>query len=198
MTTSSSTTVNNTIEYPYYKYVLYTEKGEKITTYDKTIESSCTMTFGDNKWKLSTTKSEEYIKFEYVMTKDDFAHLPTGEYTLIVTVKNVTKEYKVYLLGEKGSEGNSPNRNYDLTQTEVVKTRIEGIVGEKYSFYVQLKASDRLNWNYITNPSSVSVSNSYGLASKYLQINKLTSSGRGNLLLNLFNMSFQLNQIQIF
>ena len=179
MTTTTSTTVNNTIEYPFYKYVLYTEKGEKITTYDKTIEATSTMKFGDNTWKMTTTKSEEYIKFEYVISKDEFAHLPTGEYTLVVTVSNVTKEYKVYLLGEKGSEGNSPSPNYDITQSEVVKTRIEGIVGEKYSFYVQLKASDRLNWNYLTNPSSVSVSNSYGLASKYLQINKLASSERG-------------------
>ena len=45
------------------------------------------------------------------------------------------------------------NRNlfYDVSQSEAVKTRIDGVVREKYSFYVQLKASDRLNCNYLSN-----------------------------------------------
>ena len=101
------------------------------------------MTFGDSSWKMTATKTEEYIKFEYFMTKDEFTYLPTWEYTLIVNVHNVTKEYKTYLLGEKGNEGNSPSPNNDITQSEVVKIR--GAAGEKYSFYVQLKASHRLN-----------------------------------------------------
>ena len=103
------------------------------------------MTFGDNTWKMTTTKSEEYIEFEYIITKDGFVHLPTGESTPIINVRNAAKEYKVNLLGEKGNEGKSPSPNYYITQSEVVKTRIEGDAEEKYSFYVQLKASHRLN-----------------------------------------------------
>ena len=122
MTTTTSITVNKTIEYPYYEYILYTEKGEKTITYDKTIEINSPMTFSDNSWKMTTTKTEEYIKFEYVMTQDEFTHLP--EYILIVNVHNVTKEYKVYLLGEKDSESNQPSPNYNITQNEVAKTRI--------------------------------------------------------------------------
>ena len=83
---------------------------------------------------MTSTKTEEYIKFEYVMTKDEFAYLPTGEYTLIINVHNVTKEYKTYLWGEKGNEGNLPSPNNDISQSVVVKICIEGSAGEKYSF----------------------------------------------------------------
>ena len=101
MSIATTTIVDNNIEYPYYKYVLYTEKGEKIITYDKTKESTSSMTFGDNSWKMTTTKNEEYIKFEYVMIKNEFAYFPNGEHTLIVNVHNVSKVYEVNLLGQK-------------------------------------------------------------------------------------------------
>ena len=182
MSTTTTTVINNTVEYPFYKYVLYTKEGEQITNYDKSMNSTCIMTFGNNQWELKTIKYDEYIKFEYIMTRDEFAHLPTGEYLLIVTVREETKKYKLYLLGAKGSDGNSPSPNYDIKEAEIVKTPIEGIVGEKYSFYVQLKASDKLNWNYIINPNAVSITNSYGLSSKYLKMNVLASDIRGRFI----------------
>ena len=48
---------------------------------------------------MTTTKNEEYIKFEYVMIKNEFAYFQNGEHTLIVNVHNVSKVYEVNLLG---------------------------------------------------------------------------------------------------
>ena len=169
MDINSPTTVNNTVEYPFFRLELYTKDGEKIVNYDKSTNFTCVMRSGDIEWPLTTTKNDDHVRFDYIIPKEEYANLPKGEYPLVVYINGEPKAYKLLLLGSEKTDGYSPDPDYRYF--EVIPNYIEGIVGNEYSVTVQMKAKDGLNWNYYPNPSLVSIANSYGFNSKVFSYN---------------------------
>ena len=165
MSVNSPTTVNNTVEYPFFRLELYTKEGEKILNYDKSINFTCVMRSGDIEWLLTTTKKDDYVRFDYQISKEEYKLLTKGEYPLDVYVNGELKGYKLFLLGSAETDGYSNDPRPPL-KAEVIPSYIEGIVGLEYIVKVQFKAADGLNWNYYPIPNLISLTNSYGLNSK--------------------------------
>ena len=71
-----------------------------------------------------------------------------------------------------GAKDVSPDRNYDLTNTYIEPTYLEGIAGVQYEFNIEFRAKDKLRWNYQVNLGSLTISNSYKLKDDKLKIDK--------------------------
>ena len=182
MSTNVQTNINNLEVCPFYKLYLYTATGDRITLYDKKIESSCIMTYNDaNSWELDVSNEDTYIYFAHKDCDTQFKKLPKGLYHLKVTVDGELSDYPVYLMGE---EGVSPYQNYDLTKTFVKPTYIDGIAGEKYEIDIEFRAQDGLRWNYEVNINSLEYTNSYGLDSNNLIIEKKKGAKDGQIKLS--------------
>lgn len=108
---TSSITFNEAIEYPYFKYILYTKIGEEITTYDKEIEVSAKMTKGNNSCDLNSI--DNYIKLNVQWEKIN-PQFTNFEYIHVVTVC-----WKKYFLYAKLETSDRLNWNY-LTNSDTV------------------------------------------------------------------------------
>jgi len=94
---------------------------------------------------------------------EQFKALKGGDYKLIVSDDKGSIEYPLYLTGD-GNTDYSNDKDYDITQTEVNPTHIDGIAGVTYTINVEFRAKDGLRWNYEVDLTKFSVSNSYGLS----------------------------------
>ena len=181
MLTTVQTNLNNLEVCPFYKLYLYTEKGERITLYDKTISSSCIMTLnGINSWVLDTSNKDDYIYIAHKNCDSEFKKLPQALYNLELTVDGELVKYPIYLLGEKDV---SPYQNYDLTKTFIKPTYIDGVAGEQYEVEIEFRAQDGLRWNKEVNINSLTYTNSYNLDSNNLIIEKKKGEKDGQMIL---------------
>ena len=179
MLTSEQTNINNKDNYVFYKFYLYNAQGKNISEYDKGIETSCKMTFGDSEWNLDVEKKDNHLVLTYEEGfETQFHKLPLGLYSLDITIDNKVIQYPLYLLGEKGV---SPDTNYDLTKTYVNPTYIDGIAGEQYEIDIEFRAKDNLRWNYEINLDYFEISNSYGLDDSKLKIIKQQGEKTGQM-----------------
>ena len=172
MSTETETNIDNLHYTPFYKFYLYTSSGERITVYDKSVKVTCVMTMvsnEDEKWELDVSQGEGFFKFAYKDGNPDFVKLPGVSYNLIINYNGEDITYPLLLLGEKDV---SPDRNYDLTNTYIEPTYLEGIAGVQYEFNIEFRAKDKLRWNYQVNLGSLTISNSYKLKDDKLKIDK--------------------------
>ena len=179
MLTSVQTNINNLEVCPIYKLYLYTEAGERITLYDKKISSSCIMTYNDiNSWELDVSNKDDYIYISHKDCDTEFKKLPQALYNLEVTIDGDLVKYPLYLMGEKDV---SIHKNYDISKTFVKPTYIDGVAGEKYQIDIEFRGSDGLRWNYEVNINSLEYTNSYGLDSNDLIIEKQQGDKNGQM-----------------
>ena len=145
MLTSVQTNIDNLKDYPFYKFLLYTSSGDRITLYDKSINMKCKMIFGINEWEMVVTKLDDYINIEYQSNfKETFSKLPLGLYNIEITYGNDIIKYPLYLLGEVDV---SPSSEYDLSKIYIKPTEIEAMAGEEKEVEIEFRASDGLRYN---------------------------------------------------
>ena len=179
MSLSTQTNINNLLTYPFYKFILYTDEGKRITTYDKSIEVTCIMYHSTNQWEMDVEKFDDYLKITYKEGfQEKFSKLPLGMYYIQITYDNEILRYPLYLLGEKDVSASS---DYDLEKIYIKPTEIEAIAGEEKEIEIEFRASDGLRWNYEINLLSFGVSNSYGLKNEQLQIQKIKGEKNGQM-----------------
>jgi hypothetical protein len=137
------------------------------------------MTYQGREWELNVDKKDNHLLLTYEEGFEvEFKKLPLGLYSLDIYLGDEVIKYPLYLLGDKGV---SPDKNYDLTKTYVNPTYIEGIAGEQYVIDIEFRASDNLRWNYEINLELFGVSNSYGLDSTKLKIEKKLGEKNGQM-----------------
>ena len=163
MKTNVRVTIDNTVQRPVYNLIFYTAGGLK-TTYDQKIEFKCKMTGQGVTLDLNVTKKTDEVQFTHKDNDmEQFKALKGGDYKLIVSDDKGSIEYPLYLTGD-GNTDYSNDKDYDITQTEVNPTHIDGIAGVTYTINVEFRAKDGLRWNYEVDLTKFSVSNSYGLS----------------------------------
>ena len=127
MLTAKQTNIDNKVEYPFYKFYLYTAEGKLITLYDHSLEATCVMTFGDIKWEMVVDKKDSYLNISYTSGFEErFPKLPGGLYYIEITFNNEVLKYPLLLLGEQNV---SPSSDYDLERIKITPTQIEAIAG---------------------------------------------------------------------
>ena len=186
MSISTDTNIDNLLTYPSYKFILYTAEGERITLYDKNLESTCFMTYGggNERWEMDVVKFDQYLKLSYKEGfREKFSKLPFGKYNIEITFDNEIIRYPLFLLGEKDVSASS---DYDLGKIYIKPTEIEAIAGEEKEIEIEFRASDGLRWNYDIVLISFGISNSYSLNDDQLKIKKIkgTKSGQMKLYIN--------------
>ena len=183
MLTTTQTNINNLKTYPFYKFFLYTEEGERITLYDKSLEATCVMTYGSDQWEMVVTKLDEYLNITYTPGfEEKFSKLPLGMYYIQITYDNEILRYPLYLLGEMDV---SPSSDYDLGKIYIKPTEIEAIAGEEKEVEIEFRASDGLRWNYEINLLSFGISNSYNLKDNQLTVQKIKGEKNGQMKLKI-------------
>ena len=183
MLTSVQTNIDNLKDYPFYKFLLYTSSGDRITLYDKSINMKCKMIFGINEWEMVVTKLDDYINIEYQSNfKETFSKLPLGLYNIEITYGNDIIKYPLYLLGEVDV---SPSSEYDLSKIYIKPTEIEAMAGEEKEVEIEFRASDGLRYNYDINLLSFGITNSYKLSDTQLQIQKVKGEKSGQIILKI-------------
>ena len=179
MLTTENTNIKNKEEYPSFKFYLYDSDGGIITTYDKSKTVTCKMTINSFEKQLIVTKFDSYFIFKFEDSyKESFSKLPLGLYTLHITVDKKVIKYPVYLLGDANV---SPYQNYDITKTFIKPTVVNGVAGKQNEISIEFRAKDNLRWNYQINLNSFTISNSYKLNSKDLQIEKKLGDKPGQM-----------------
>ena len=177
MSLTAQTNINNILYYPFYKFFLYTSDGEKITLYDKSVKTTCVMTYSTYTWELIVEKLDDYIKLSYKPDfREEFSKLPLAAYNLEITYGNEILKYPLFLLGEADV---SPSSDYDLGKININPIEIEAYAGEEKEVDIEFRASDGLRWNYEINLVSFGVSNSYNLDETKLQIKKISGEKNG-------------------
>jgi len=178
MSTSVQTNIDNKKVCPTYKLYLYTEKGEKITLYDKKINTTSLFTLNDvNSWEMDVSNKDDYILISH-KDCETFKKLPQSLYNLQVTVDGEPATYPVYLMGDKDV---SPYQKYDITKTYVNPTYIDGEAGEKYQIDIEFRGQDGLRWNYEAVAEHLTVKNSYGLDDSKLKLEVVKGDKNGQL-----------------
>ena len=157
-------TIQNSLQIPFYNLILYTSGGLK-TIYTSANQFSCTMTGQGINMNLKVNKKGDYIQFTYQNEdKDQFSSLKGGDYILTVTADGESQDYQLYLVGD-GDNDYSNEKDYDLSQTFVDPTHIDGQVGKTYEIKLEFRAKDGLRWNYRGSLDKFKFTNSYGLSS---------------------------------
>jgi len=183
MLTAKQTNIDNKVEYPFYKFYLYTAEGKLITLYDHSLEATCIMTLGDTKWEMVVVKKDSYLNISYTSGFEErFPKLPGGLYYIELTFNNEVLKYPLLLLGDQNV---SPSSDYDLERIKITPTQIEAIAGEEKEVEIEFRATDGLRWNYPVNLKSFVISNSYGLKSDQLTIEKSYGEKDGQMKLKI-------------
>ena len=183
MSTSIQTNINCLKDYPFYKFLLYTSNGERITLYDKSKDISCKMTYGNEEWVMVVKKLDDYIQIEYESGfQEKFSKLPQGLYHIQIIYDGKYIRYPLHLLGE---EDVSPSSDYDEAKIYIKPTEIEAIAGEEKEIEIEFRANDGLRWNYEINLNSFGVSYSDGYSDNDIKIEKIKGNKNGQMKLKI-------------
>ena len=179
MITTAQTNINNLEVCPYYKFYFYTSKGEKVTLYDNKLKMESFLTFNKvNSWTLDVAQKTDYIYIAHKDCNNEFKKLPQGLYELQIVINNSTISYPVYLMGEKDV---SIYQIYEIDKTYIKPSYIDGIAGKRYQVDIEFRGKDGLRWNYEINTDSLVYTNSYGLDTTNLIIEKVVGEKNGQM-----------------
>ena len=143
---------------------------------DKFDEESDKIYFDVNK------RNADYIQFTFP-SKDElyFHRLLRGDYKLLLQDDKTSLTYPIYLLGD-GKTDYSNEKYYDISKTDVRPTAISCIAGRTYTINVEIRAKDRLRWNYDVDLSKFKFTYSQGgLQSKDIAVKVQRGAKRGQV-----------------
>ena len=180
MSPTVATNINNKEVCPTYNYYFYTKDGEKITLFDKSMETKATLIYGKDKdmnWELDVDKKSDHL---FLTHKDcnEFSRLPQGPYDLEVEVDDKKETYPIHLIGNNDT---SVYQVEDENRTYVEPTYILARAGHEYQVNVEFRGKDDLRWNYEINPNLFEIENTYGLNKTQLVIRKVAGPLSGQL-----------------